>query len=863
MNTTINRYRLLVLLLASGLSAISWWISERTGNVTLYNDAMAHLNLSRIVFDNLKPGITQLGGVWLPLNQILYLLFIWNDWAWHTGFAGSLVSMICFILSVYFIFESIYFVSRNTLAGLVGALVFAVNVNILYLQSTPLTEPLFLFLFILSSYFFIRWIVGEKTSNLIIVALLGFPLVLSRYDGWFVMFMELTIVVFYELIYRKKNLFNTVGIAIVFSLPFMYGIFLWLLWNKLIFGRFLFFALGPYSAHAQQSILSASSGGLLAKGNLWFAILSYFYTVKDNIGPYILLLTLISIVIFFIRKNKLTVMKKIVIVNFLVSPVIFNILALYFGFSTVNVPELHWRPSFDQSGIWFNVRYGILALPIVAILIGFAVSKIKSKLFAYLVILIIFAQSYVFLMVDKNIATLADGQKGSSKFQNQDVANYLKSHVESKDKVLLSLSYFSPVAFKSGVEMDQVIHEGTSNYWAKALTYPYTYPKWIVMANGNVGDPVYSTLVNKQRNSFLELYKVIYNGVHANVYERRADNDVFLRRDKTTLMVGTHPYTIVGVNSYDLAYKTEEQIRENFVYYKKMNINTLRLWVFGDGISNGFQPKAGITNEERLRQMDFILSLAKKNSIHVIPVLVNNWDNYGGKAQYARWIGQYANDSFYTDLDARNLFKNYVNKIVSRKNIYTRVEYRNDPTIIAWEIMNEPRSGNSNEDNSAILRSWTDDMSIYLKRIDSNHLVSMGTETASLCSVTMVDLCSVHLYIENQGVPKYPSLTAVTDFLTNQAEKAKQIKKPIYVGEIGIRKDYQVFDQEPLNLLKELTLAIQQEKYSGYLIWNWSLKDDASFGFSPDGINGTYSLTNLISVLHKKTQYYTLKQYKI
>lgn len=852
MSISINKFRVLVLFGASILSILTWWLSEKIGYSLLYNDAMAHLNLSRIVFDNLKPGITQLGGVWLPLNQILYLPLIWNDWAWHSGFAGSLISMICYIFSVYTIFESIYFVSKNKIAGLVGALVFAINVNILYLQSTSLTEPLFLFLFILSFFYFFRWVVDKKPSHLIVVALLGFPLVLSRYDGWFVMIMEMVIVMLYEFFYQKKNLFTTIGIGIVFSLPFLYGIFLWLFWNKLIFGSFLFFALGPYSAHAQQAVIAKGSEGLLAKGNLWYAILSYFYTIKDNIGLYIILLTLISSIIFFLRKNKLTLLRKIIILSFLISPVIFNTLALYFGFSTVNVPELHWKPTFDQSGTWFNVRYGILALPIAAIIIGFAVSKTKSKVFALLAISLIIFQSYVFLMVDRNVVTITEGLSGSSKFQYPDVSNYLKTHVKPNDKVLLSLSYFSPVAFKSGIKMDQVIHEGTGNYWAQSLNYPFKYPNWIVMSNGNIGDPVYGTLVNKQRNSFLAFYKLIYRGKNANIYERRAENEVFVRRDKTKLIAGTDPVIIIGVNSYDLAYRTNEQIKENFAYFKKMKINTLRFWAFGDGISNGFQPQAGITNEERFKHMDYILALAKENSIHVIPVLVNNWSDYGGKAQYVQWIGQNTDDLFYTDKNAKGLFKNYVNKIVSRKNTFNGVLYANDPTIFAWEIMNEPRSGQSNMTSSAMLKSWADEMGTYLKSIDSNHLISIGTENTSLCTLNTIDLCSVHLYVENQGIPKYSSLTAVNDFLSKEEETAKQLQKPVYVGELGIRKEYKTYDQDPLNLFNTLTLAIDQKKYSGYIIWNWSLKEDASFGFSPDGMNGVYSLTDITSVLNRK-----------
>lgn len=858
MNKHINRYRFLVLSAASILSFVVWWLGEKLGYTMLYNDAMAHVNLARIVVDNVKPGITQLGGVWLPLNQLLSLALVWNDWAWHTGFAGSIVSMTCYVLSTYLIFESVTLLTKNIRAGLIGALVFGINLNMLYLQSTPLTEPLFLFLFILSFYFFARWIIEKKAAHLIIVALVGFPLVISRYDGWFVMAMELATVVFYEYVYLKKGFINAISVGIVFSLPFMYGIFLWLLWNKLIFGSFLFFALGPYSAHAQQSVLSASNGGLLAKGSIPLSLLSYFYTVKDNLGWIVTAAMIVSGAVFFLNQYKLSVTKKLVIVSFLVAPLIFNILALYLGFSIVNVPDLHWKPSFDQSGIWFNVRYGIMALPVAAVLIGTAIGKNKNIWLNLLVVALIAYQSYSF-MANRNIATLTDGLMGSSKFQNQDVASYLKQHVSLHDKVLLSLSFFSPVAFRSGIDMAQVIHEGTSKYWMRALNYPYVSPRWIVVANGNVGDPVYNILINKQRSSFLALYKLAYSGIHANIYRRRTEDEVFIRRDQSQLMVATHLYTITGVNSYDLAYTTEEKMRENFAYFKKMNINTVRFWAFGDGMENGFQPQAGITNEERLRRMDYLLMLARANDIRVIPVLVNNWTDYGGKAEYVAWIGKSSDDSFYTDKNAINLFKNYVNKIVSRKNTLTGVEYRNDPTILAWEIMNEPRSGDTNSNDSEILRSWTYNLSTYLKSIDSNHLISIGTESVTLCSEKTIDLCSVHLYVENEGEPKYPSISAITDYTAAESRLSKRLGKPLYVGEIGIRKGFAVYGQEPLDLFKSLTAAIRKDQYNGILVWDWSLRDDASFGFSPSGMDGVYSLQDLVAILHPNKNIFALK----
>jgi hypothetical protein len=851
MNKHDKNVRLIVFIFSTILSLVAWYFSQKAGLTTLYNDAMAHLNLSRMVFDNLHPGVTQLGGVWLPLNQILYLPLIWNDWAWHTGFAGSIISMICYIASVMFIFESVLYVSKSRMAGIIGALVFAINVNILYLQSTPLTESLFVGLFTASLYFFIRWIIGEKSSDLVIVALLGFPLVLTRYDGWFVMMMELVMVIIYEIIIHKRNRQHILGVAIVYATPFIYGIALWLIWNKLIFGSFLYFALGPYSAHAQQTTIASSSSGLITKGNLWYSFFSYYNTVKDNVGPIILFLTGVCASIFFIRKDSLSLFKKIIIVSFLISPAVFNILSLYLGFSIVNVPESHWNPVFDQAGKWFNVRYGIFMLPISAILIGFVSNR--SKILSGLIVLAVLVQTYSFLLVDKNVVTITDGTMGSSKFQNEDIADYLRNHVKKTDQILLSISFFSPVAFRSGVEMKQIIHEGTGEYWSDALNYPYKSPNWIVLSNGNVGDSVYNTLINKQYNSFLSLYRIVYRGVHANIYKRRSDNEIYIGKDKTDLTDGTHKFKITGVNSYDLAYGNEEKIRENFSYFKQMHINTIRLWAFGDGIPNGFQPKAGIFNEDRLKMMDLVLKLAKDNSIRVIPVLANNWTDFGGKTQYVDWIGKQNSDLFFTDQDAINLYKNYVNNIISRRNTLTGTEYRNDPTILAWELMNEPRIGSSNRSDSVDLRSWAANTAEYIKSIDSNHLVSIGTETAQLCTVSKIDLCSVHLYVENQGVPKYATLADADSFIRQQKLDADSLNKPIYIGEIGIRKRYQLYDQNPLNILTKLSSDIKENNYAGLLIWDWSLKNDISFGFSPDGEEGKYSIDNLKSVLSGNT----------
>jgi len=127
-----------------GISFVAWIISYVNNLVTTYNDSMSHLNISRMVIDNREPGFSQLGGVWLPLTHILPIIFIWNDWAWHSGFAGSLFSMASYVLAVWSIYKMIYILTAKKMGALIGSLALALNLNMLYLQTTPMTEPIYI-----------------------------------------------------------------------------------------------------------------------------------------------------------------------------------------------------------------------------------------------------------------------------------------------------------------------------------------------------------------------------------------------------------------------------------------------------------------------------------------------------------------------------------------------------------------------------------------------------------------------------------------------------------------------------------------------------------------------------------------------
>src|SRR5260370_189541 len=139
------------------------------------------MRLARSVFDGLTPGLAQLGGVWLPLPHILMWAFIWNDYLWHTGLAGSFVSMPCYVIAAIYLYLSARRLTGNCPISFVGALAFLLNPNVLYLQTTPLSELVCVAAFTIAGFFFLSWVPEDKTHQLVLASTNTLLSPLARY----------------------------------------------------------------------------------------------------------------------------------------------------------------------------------------------------------------------------------------------------------------------------------------------------------------------------------------------------------------------------------------------------------------------------------------------------------------------------------------------------------------------------------------------------------------------------------------------------------------------------------------------------------------------------------------------------------
>jgi hypothetical protein len=242
----------LLVVLAGMASVVSFLIYFHNGDILLYGDAVAHMNIARRVFDSRTPGLLQLGTVWLPLPHLLMIPFVISKGAWQSGIGGSLPSMAAYVFGVLGIFRLVRGAELGRMTAWLAASIFGLNPNLLYLQATAMTETLYLALFVWALVYFgefvrergtAAWSVEAKRSLWTCGGCL-LAASLTRYDGWLVAGAMGALVVLVACV-RRQFQWKAVGLFVVLAWS---GPILWLTYNALVYKNALEFANGPYSA---------------------------------------------------------------------------------------------------------------------------------------------------------------------------------------------------------------------------------------------------------------------------------------------------------------------------------------------------------------------------------------------------------------------------------------------------------------------------------------------------------------------------------------------------------------------------------------------------------------------------------------
>jgi mannan endo-1,4-beta-mannosidase len=316
------------------------------------------------------------------------------------------------------------------------------------------------------------------------------------------------------------------------------------------------------------------------------------------------------------------------------------------------------------------------------------------------------------------------------------------------------------------------------------------------------------------------------------------------------LTLNQAPFRFGGANSYALMLESQPVVDQVLETAVANHFTGLRMWCFDDvsstsGVSFYLQNFSGGTpqyNDIALANVDYAINKAGQLGLKLIVTLANNWTDYGGIDQYTSAKGLPYHDQFYTDPTVRQWYKNWVSHVLNHVNTISGAAYKNDPTIMIWELMNEPRcagsgpsSGglpSSNSCTSQTLLNWISDVSAYVKSVDANHLVSVGDEgffcndagvpaelnicyagvdSVAFSQVASVDLMGFHLYPDSWQ----QTLGWGEQYIQQHIAAAKSIGKPVYMGEFGVLEG-----NIRNNVYEDFTDLILNGGGSGGLFWD-------------------------------------------
>jgi len=303
----------------------------------------------------------------------------------------------------------------------------------------------------------------------------------------------------------------------------------------------------------------------------------------------------------------------------------------------------------------------------------------------------------------------------------------------------------------------------------------------------------------------------------------RRGRSAFVYTDGARFMIDAKPFRFVGAN-VAVMYRDEDRARmpETFQQAAHLGIKVVRVWAAGEGGPDDVKPiadfndwprthyfrlKPGEWNEEQFVFLDRVIAEAARNGLRVQLCLTNWWRDTGGVTQYLRWAGiEGANDDkypyginkekamlFYSNETARRLYREHVEKIVTRRNTVSGVMYRDDPTIFGYELMNEAQCLTG---RWAERRAWIAEMSSYLKSLDPDHPVAPGDwgyrsaaerrEWLADHALPNVDYCDVHIYPRDDTDSFVDSGKALGEFIQNRVAAAVSVRKPLVLGEFGM-----------------------------------------------------------------------------
>jgi mannan endo-1,4-beta-mannosidase len=352
----------------------------------------------------------------------------------------------------------------------------------------------------------------------------------------------------------------------------------------------------------------------------------------------------------------------------------------------------------------------------------------------------------------------------------------------------------------------------------------------------------------------------------------------FVTVERGQFRLGRQPLYFLGTNFWygmNLASAGKGGDRERLLWeldqLHALSVNNLRIMAASEGPDTApwrmlptLQTAPGQYNEDLLDGLDFLLAEMGKRHMHAVLCLNNLWPWSGGMAQYVAWAtgekipypppaggGKWLtylrfSSRFFENEKAMEASFHHIRFLLSRRNKYTGLPYIEDPTIMAWQLANEPRG----VPGQRTYLQWVRRTAALIKSLDPNHLVSIGSEGNAFLPLSRkfgrehrcpgIDYATMHLWVQNWGWydPEKPdvhfekALHKARRYIRRHVRKAGRLGMPVVLEEFGLARDGGSYDpaattvrrdryyREIFSLLHEL--AAEGSPAAGCNFWAWS-----------------------------------------
>jgi hypothetical protein len=466
------------------------------GLTLAHYDARAHLVVARRVFDSLTPGWQQVGAVWLPLPHIANALPVQIDWFYRSGASGVAISIASMALAAWAIARLTHLAAGSIIGGGVAAALLMLNPNVLYLQSTPMTEPLLFGTTFLAVALVAEWCVTlPLPASRFPLPASGYPLPaphsgppspdghpagfgetgarrLSRAPGWACIAAVLTRYEAFPIIAAAIGLAFVVllrrGWHVVPALRAVRGLALWPLW-----------ALAAFAVNSKVSVGAwFVSGGFFvaenpALGHPWIAWAQIWEGLGLLAGPVIPWLALASAVavVAAVFGRKDSDRAALIVVLALVAAAALPLYAYYQGHPV-------------------RIRYGVPLVAASAALIGSAVALLPRRLQAVAGILVVALSVWHVRPFDRQAPVVVESQRDVQNAEGRRaVTAHLAANWDGRPIMMSmgSLGHYMHDLSLAGFGIDDFLHEGNGEIWKYAVRHPHAVAEWIAIEERSEG----------------------------------------------------------------------------------------------------------------------------------------------------------------------------------------------------------------------------------------------------------------------------------------------------------------------------------------------------------------------------------------